>query len=137
MSLSPTAIFVYGTLRRGGVRERCWPQEPLRVEAATVRGCLYDLGPYPALVEGGDLIGGELWHFRGKDLPATLAALDEVEGYYGTAEDLYRRAVIECRAGGGTVRAWTYLYARASELTEVQRVRPNAEGVCVWSRSTN
>jgi gamma-glutamylcyclotransferase (GGCT)/AIG2-like uncharacterized protein YtfP len=55
-----SGVFVYGTLQRGGVRERCWPRKPIYVEVARVRGALYDLGPYPALVEGSDFVAGEL-----------------------------------------------------------------------------
>jgi gamma-glutamylcyclotransferase (GGCT)/AIG2-like uncharacterized protein YtfP len=128
----PLAIFVYGTLKRGHVREACWPRRPVKVEAAAVRGTLYDLGPYPALVEGSDLVAGELWHFAAEDLPATLAALDRIEGYSGGAGDLYRRAVIECRSDDGTVKAWTYWYARATELETAQRVKPDKDGLCRW-----
>jgi gamma-glutamylcyclotransferase (GGCT)/AIG2-like uncharacterized protein YtfP len=132
MLSGPTAIFVYGTLKRGGVREICWPRKPLAIEAATVHGALYDLGPYPALVEGHDVIAGELWHFAAEDLPSTLAVLDEVEGYSGNADDWYRRVIIECQATKGAVQAWTYLYARTSELRDSQRIKPDASGVCHW-----
>ena len=37
-------VFVYGTLMRGELRERCWPHQPLCVIPACVRGLLYDLG---------------------------------------------------------------------------------------------
>jgi gamma-glutamylcyclotransferase (GGCT)/AIG2-like uncharacterized protein YtfP len=90
MQVGPLAIFVYGTLQRGQVRERCWPRPALRVEPATVRGWLFDLGPYPALVvpaagEVADTIAGELWHVAADDLEVTLAALDRIEGFQGNA----------------------------------------------------
>jgi len=133
----PSAIFVYGTLKRGGVREKCWPTKPLNIEPATVQGALYDLGPYPGLASGADLVAGELWHFAEDDMPATLAALDEVEGYSGAADDWYRRTIIECRTSSGIVLAWTYLYARTNELQDSQRIRPNANGSCQWLPSLN
>lgn len=131
----PLAVFVYGTLKRGDVREKCWPRTPVKVEGATVRGELYDLGPYPGLIEGDDVVAGELWSIAAEDVAATLAALDEVEGFRGAVDDLYRRVVVECRTAAGVIPAWTYLYARASELRAEQRILPDREGVCGWTRS--
>lgn len=118
-------IFVYGTLQRGQCREPCWPRMPLRVEPATVRGALYDLGPYPALADGDDTIAGELWHLGEGDLPVTLAALDRVEGFAGQANDLYHRVTITCQTAGRPVEAWTYRYARPGHLKPSQRILPN------------
>lgn len=129
-------MFVYGTLKRGEAREQCWPRRPSKVEAATVCGALYDLGPYPALVAGDETITGELWHFHPGDMDVTLAALDRVEGFRGSDDDLYERVVIECQTVTGGVQAWTYLYARARDLTDAQRVLRDAAGLCRWSRPT-
>jgi gamma-glutamylcyclotransferase (GGCT)/AIG2-like uncharacterized protein YtfP len=131
----PTAVFVYGTLKRGQEREGCWPREPRVVERATVRGALFDLGPYPALAEGEDVVAGEVWHFVDEDLAATLAALDEVEGYSGGDDDLYRRVNVECETAAGMVSAWSYHYARRDDLGGAQRIKPNADGICEWSAS--
>lgn len=130
----PNSIFVYGTLKRGHVREMCWPNKPQSVEPATVRGALYDLKKYPALVEGNDLVAGELWGFAAADMPVTLATLDEVEGCSGRADDEYRRGVIECQVANGMVSAWTYMYARAGGLWSSRRVHSDATGVCSWPR---
>jgi gamma-glutamylcyclotransferase (GGCT)/AIG2-like uncharacterized protein YtfP len=130
---SLSAIFVYGTLKRGEIRERCWPREPVKIEEGTVRGALYDLGPYPALVEGTELVGGEVWHFAAEDLAATLSALDEIEGYRGAADDLYRRMIVECETIRGKARAWTYMYARAREMPSRSGVKADERGICRWS----
>jgi gamma-glutamylcyclotransferase (GGCT)/AIG2-like uncharacterized protein YtfP len=126
------AIFVYGTLKRGQSRERCWPRAPLTVEPATVRGALYDLGPYPALVQGDDLVAGELWHLAPADLAVTLAELDRVEGHSGRADDLYHRVTITCQTAAGPLAAWMYLFAQTSRLKPMQRIAPNHAGVCQW-----
>ncbi len=57
--MSPVqAFFVYGTLKTGQCRERCWPCKPIETRAAWVYGELYDTGPYPALFAGSDMVGG-------------------------------------------------------------------------------
>src|SRR5687768_17088800 len=58
MSESISAVFVYGTLKQGDVRAHLWPRPPQSIEPAVIRGRMHDLGPYPALVDGGDPIAG-------------------------------------------------------------------------------
>jgi gamma-glutamylcyclotransferase (GGCT)/AIG2-like uncharacterized protein YtfP len=130
----PTAVFVYGTLKRGEVREKCWPKKPVAIEEASVRGALYALDEYPGLVEGEDVVVGEVWRFAAEDMQETLARLNQVEGFCGGADDEYRRVVIMCETVEGTVEAWTYLYARVSELRPDCRVKADANGVCRWSK---
>jgi gamma-glutamylcyclotransferase (GGCT)/AIG2-like uncharacterized protein YtfP len=133
MDASITALFVYGTLQRGQCRERCWPHAPLSVELATVRGRLYDLGPYPALVAGDDLIGGEVWRLAAEHLSRTLAVLDEVEDVAAGEAGLYARRAVECRTErGAAVRAFAYYYARPHEIEHCLRVQPDSDGVCRW-----
>jgi len=127
------AIFVYGTLQRGEVRERCWPRKPSRIEWGTIQGQLRDLGDYPALVAGEDLILGELWHIAETDVDATLAVLDEIEWYGQGEDDLYVREVVACRTLSGEMRqAYTYRYAKPDEITMSPSVLPDAEGFCRW-----
>jgi gamma-glutamylcyclotransferase (GGCT)/AIG2-like uncharacterized protein YtfP len=74
-------IFVYGTLKRGECRERCWPHAPRSVQPGFIRGQLVDLGPFPGLIAGDGWVRGEVWEIRAADLPATLETLDAIEGY--------------------------------------------------------
>ncbi|MEO8495546.1 MAG: gamma-glutamylcyclotransferase family protein [Planctomycetota bacterium] len=135
MSESVAGIFVYGTLQRGEVRERCWPRQPLRIEWATIRGQLRDLGEYPALVAGEDVILGELWHIAGTDMAATLAVLDEIEGFRENEADLYIREIVACRTLDGLERqAYTYRYAKPGEIEMAPSVVPDADGICRWTR---
>lgn len=128
-------IFVYGTLQRGEVRERMWPRGARRIETGMIRGRLYDLGPYPALTTGDDLVRGELWHVAPEDLQVTLDALDAIECYGHDDVDLYvRRIVAVRRENGQTVDAYTYFFANPDELAKYPVVRPNDEGVCQWRR---
>ena len=91
----PDLLFAYGTLgpadpeaaARGG-----WV-------ADAVRGRLFDLGPYPALVDADDPAAG--WvegHVRPVDRRELEGRLDR---YEGVDEGLYRRVLVTTRAGGG------------------------------------
>jgi gamma-glutamylcyclotransferase (GGCT)/AIG2-like uncharacterized protein YtfP len=137
VTADPTAVFVYGTLQRGYVREHCWPRSPLKIEPAAVHGELYDLGPYPALVAGKDTIAGELWHFAPEDMEPTLAALDKVEGCDDSSGDWYIRSVINCQTANGPLKAWTYRFGPPEKLARAPRVAPDPTGVCRWSQSSS
>jgi gamma-glutamylcyclotransferase (GGCT)/AIG2-like uncharacterized protein YtfP len=99
-------LFIYGTLLPDLVRP---PFDALVAKLtplgpATVRGRLYDLGPYPGLVldEAASTVQGEL--FALPEDPAVLSALDDYEGSCS-----YPR--VECRgirANGETEACWVY-----------------------------
>lgn len=140
MTESASAVFVYGTLKRGQERERCWPRTPQSVEPATIWGRLFDLGPYPALLpplpDDRDQVLGELWSFAAADLPETLRALDEVECYGVDDVDLYVRQVVECTTGDGSVRAaHCYFLADHAEAVRARRVTPDGLGLAYWTAS--
>lgn len=72
-------VFVYGTLRRGDVRDitRLHPA-PRFVGMASVAGVLYDLGPYPGVVLGGPgRVCGEVYAISA-ELERQLDAIEEV-----------------------------------------------------------
>ena len=104
----PDALFVYGTLMRGESRRSILERfDPIGTEPATISGRLLDLGAYPGLVEGEDVIAGELVRFE--TLESLLETLDDIEDFvgYGADGSLFRRIV---RSVGGDP-AWTYIYA--------------------------
>lgn len=128
-------IFVYGTLKRGEERARSWPHAPRLIEWATIRGELRDLGPYPALLEGDDLILGELWHIAAEHLERTLAVLDEIECFGHEEVDLYvRRVVSACTLANEPREAWVYYLADPSQAARAATVLPDRDGFCHWSR---
>lgn len=89
-------VFVYGTLKRGQCREKCWPRAPLSVQPAFVRGRLLCLGPFPGLVEGEEWIRGEAWKIAHRDLAETIRVLDQIEGFQQPqGADQYQRIEIE------------------------------------------
>jgi gamma-glutamylcyclotransferase (GGCT)/AIG2-like uncharacterized protein YtfP len=125
-------VFVYGTLKRGQCREKMWPRQPLAVEIALTLGQLYDLGPYPGLVEGTDRVLGELWRFAADDMDETLRVLDRVEGFRNEPGDLYRRVALECTtAAGEVISAHAYRYARRLPA-DARLITVNASGICQW-----
>ena len=72
-------VFVYGTLRRGDVRDitRLRPA-PQYVGLASVAGVLYDLGPYPGVVLGGPArVTGEVYAISA-ELERQLDVIEEV-----------------------------------------------------------
>jgi gamma-glutamylcyclotransferase (GGCT)/AIG2-like uncharacterized protein YtfP len=132
MELLP--IFVYGTLKRGQCREKYWPRAPLSVETAFTRGRLYDLGPYPAMTAGHDLIRGELWHLRPEDLGATLETLDSIEGCVDGTGDQYIRVVIDCLdETGRRQRAYAYHFAQLEKIGRFPVVAVRPSGYCEWT----
>ncbi|MES2955128.1 MAG: gamma-glutamylcyclotransferase family protein [Pseudomonadota bacterium] len=72
-------VFVYGTLRRGDVRDitRLQPA-PQFAGTASVGGVLYDLGPYPGLRLGGEgRVTGEVYAISA-ELEQRLDEIEEV-----------------------------------------------------------
>lgn len=95
-------ILVYGTLRRGGSNaiERLFPGSRF-VGRAEVAGRLYDLGEYPALLQGDpvSLVIGEVYEVD----DFTLRSLDEFEA---TADYVRRKATVNL--GGSATPCWYY-----------------------------
>jgi gamma-glutamylcyclotransferase (GGCT)/AIG2-like uncharacterized protein YtfP len=131
-------VFVYGTLKRGQCRERCWPFRPESVEPAWIEGSLFDLGPYPALREGTDRVLGEVWTIAEEHLARTLSELDEVEGYAGRKDDLYQRVEVEYfTLDGDTGNAYTYRYNGDLTARGGIPIDRGADGFVTWPKSLN
>lgn len=129
----PLPIFVYGTLKQGECRERCWPFPPVRIEPGTIRGRLRDLGPYPALVAGDEVVRGELWTIAPEQLAETLRVLDEIEGIVDGSDDMYERIVVDVRLDDGrVVPAYVYRYLRPERIAEYPVAPAGEAGWCEW-----
>lgn len=115
MSASPTLLFVYGTLRKGGgaplvkrlEREARW------LGQAEARGFLYLIEGYPGFVSdaAGGRVLGDLFDI-GPNV-SLLAALDDYEqcGEAWPQPQEYRREVISVLSERSAGEAWTYVYA--------------------------
>ena len=95
-------VFVYGTLRQGGVRAMpgIFPAAKF-IGQASVSGSLYDLGAYPGLLldESSSLVIGEVYEIDDE----ILQKLDEIEA----ASDYWRKEV-EASLGNHRMRCWVY-----------------------------
>lgn len=107
-------LFVYGTLRPALRNEMALRlvRETRLLGPARIKGQLLDLSDYPGLLLGGpDWVEGDLVEMI--DPAATLAWVD---AYEECSDDCprpheYRREIVSVGAAGGTVAAWTYIYA--------------------------
>jgi gamma-glutamylcyclotransferase (GGCT)/AIG2-like uncharacterized protein YtfP len=107
-------VFFYGTLMAGfDRRRRAGIDDKLTFLArGSIAAALFDLGLYPAAIPSPEnRVWGEL--YRMSEVPAVLAALDEIEGYRHDDADrsLYVRGEVEVLVPGGErQRAWAYFY---------------------------
>ncbi len=100
--LMPELLFAYGTLTPDG------PDEAERGgwEPDKVRGRLYDLGTFPALIDIDDPEAGWVAGYVSAIEPAKR--FEQLDEYEGVAEGLYRR--VRATTQGGR-EVWVYLYA--------------------------
>lgn len=101
-------VFVYGTLRRGESNHHYLTgSQLLGLFDTPPEYALYDLGPYPGLVEGHQSISGEVYLIDDE----TLTKLDVLED----VPVEYHRDTIETSFG----TAWIYVYQDASRLNSL------------------
>lgn len=95
-------VFVYGTLRQGGLRSMpdIFPGSKL-IGQAKVGGSLYDLGAHPVLLldESDSLVTGEVYEIDDE----ILSELDEIE-----ASSDYRRRQVEVSLDNHQKTCWVY-----------------------------
>ena len=110
-----------------------WPHEPENIVAAFIRARLVDLGPFLAIVDGEDLVAGELWLLRPEDIHATFAALDAIKGYRQGPDELYVRRVVSCSQRNGKRRdAHAYFFANPDQIVGKPVIAPDPDGFCRW-----
>mgnify|MGYP001572222144 CR=1 FL=1 len=95
-------IFVYGTLKQGKGNNYLLCNDTFLKED-TVKGRMYNLGNYPAVTYGDDIIHGELWRIS----KHSLLKLDRLEG----VPYLYQR--IKTKTSDGRI-VWIYIQGHLS-----------------------
>src|SRR5690349_20067775 len=103
MAEGQAAFFVYGTLKQG---QSNYPLVAAAVRAAipaTIRGRLYDVGPFPALAAGDEAVRGEVLMVEPAELPRLLTVLDALEGFVPSdpAGSMYLRRVVSAATDDG------------------------------------
>jgi len=99
-------IIAYGTLKRGQQRENLMPGD--FVSNGYIKGDLYDLGPYPGLVDGDGRVLCEVYSTT--NLVDDVRLLDRIEGTDLTPP-LYERRLIPVECDDGKLRyGICYLY---------------------------
>lgn len=99
-------VFTYGTLKKGGMFHHVLGKSQF-IGKAKIRGTMYNLGPYPAVVlKGNTDIHGEVYEVDGP----ILADLDYLEGYPG----FYDRELIHTSLGD----AFVYFHQYDTRLTD-------------------
>ena len=101
--MSKHLIFVYGTLRRGGLRAmpHLFPEAKF-IGQANLSGSLYDLGAHPGLLLDGSnsSVIGEVYEIDGE----ILNQLDEIE-----ASSSYGRKQVEVSLDNDRMTCWVYV----------------------------
>jgi len=115
-SAMPEMLFIYGSLLPGcappAMADLC--KRLKRIGPARVRGRLYDLGDYPAMVFIKEF-GGVRGEVVEVDSDETWQALDEYEGcpHPAAGDGLFRRVwTIAMFDNGEKVNCWVYVYMR-------------------------
>lgn len=112
-------VFVYGTLKRGEGNHRLLAQGCLFIGDDTIKAKLFDLGHFPAIQQGTDVVQGEVYMVG----PNTLRRLDALEGH----PNFYKREVVTTLNKKHDV--WAYFMPEM-----VYKARHLPEGV--WRRNS-
>lgn len=120
----PSLLFVYGSLRPAcrNPMSRYLEARATLLGRGRIRGSLYDLGWYAALVAGEPgAVQGEIYHISD---PAVWRTLDRYEGcspeFPRPTE--YARLLLPLRTAGQILQGWVYVYNLPLPLT-AHRIR--------------
>ena len=103
---SPRHVFVYGTLRAGGSNDISrFSPAPVRIADGEIDGTLYDLGPYPGAVLGGEgRVRGEIYCIA----PELERQLDRLEEVRPDDSGEYIKREVQVRVAGALLACLVY-----------------------------
>ncbi len=109
----PLPFFVYGTLRAGETNATLLHGAIARSRLAKLSGAqMFDLGPYPMIVESEGEVWGELVEIEADKYATIVKSLDRLEGVDGNnpanPDALYRRLRRDVTVEDETIEAWVY-----------------------------
>lgn len=119
-------VFVYGTLKTGHYNHRCLTlggTSKRIFDDAFVKGHMYDLGPYPAVVitpGSQGVVKGEVWEVDDE----TLDRLDHLEGH----PDFYERKEFYLTGEGGETSSWIVWVYTMEPMDLPAKARPMPVG---------
>lgn len=120
-------IFVYGILKVNTTYlnsfARYFDKFRTAVTPGTVKGVIYDLGYFPALVLGGPgLVYGELHKYS--NFTEIIKMMDKIEGYFGFNDpnNLYRRVRAQVAMAGTGVISIATAYEFAHSIDSYPKV---------------
>jgi gamma-glutamylcyclotransferase (GGCT)/AIG2-like uncharacterized protein YtfP len=106
-------LFVYGSLREGFANYNHYLRgKVVDIVPGVIKGQMYDVGAFPAVVCGKGTVHGELMYINLADYVNTMRKCDGLEGYNPDSDyNLYCRKNIVVKAKDGTyVKAWVYIW---------------------------
>jgi len=106
---------VYGTLKRGELNHALLAPYVRSIDTGWADGELFDVGLFPAMVEGSGQVRGEIARLDARDVAPVLNVLDQLEGCYPEDPEgsMYLRRLIEVRTDSGrSEMAYAYFYNR-------------------------
>ncbi len=125
--MSPTQLFVYGTLRSDPSHEmfHILARHAKFLGEARVAGRLFDLGEYPGMVlqPSDSYVKGELYDIQTDHWNEVIEQLDRYEGCTDSDPQPheYCREVVQAKlTNGRTIKAWAYVLNRpVAGLSEI------------------
>ena len=122
-------FFVYGTLIKGMGNDVLIPDEAKRIKGYT-KGRMYNVGLFPAVVDGNDKIHGEIVFVPSFLYKRTMRVLDTLEGYHGKDDDMYKRRIVDVwDIDGNETLAWIYIWNRG--IKDLEYI-PHGSWVKYW-----
>lgn len=125
------SIFVYGTLKRGQINDHLLASYALTIREATIDGLLYDVGEFPALIDGHGKVHGEVVAVEPALLSHVLAVLDRLEDFVQNEPEssMYLRRVVHAETASQSVNAYAYFFNIAHPaLPPINRLQYLSEG---------
>ena len=122
MESKSLVVFTYGTLKPG--EERFYIIEPYlsSTKNAKLYGVqLWDLGAFPGITKGDEVVEGTLLEFPEEHADRILHTLDRIEGYNEIDPDnsLYIRKEVVVETEEGKVKCFTYFLQNKSSKVSV------------------
>lgn len=108
-----TSFFVYGTLKRGQANFALLAAHAESVDSAVAHGILYDLGAFPALIEGDGDVHGDIVRMAEVSDRHIVPHLDALEGFDPSdpSRSLFvRRPILVSTPHNGAERALAYFF---------------------------